>query len=94
MDLDLGGKISTLLAAREAVRSEMTRFAQVRPLDRAALERLRKEVHGWADQADALLLTLVQQRAPDTLVTAVEEIFDVLRDAERQIQAVTRRRRS
>ncbi len=93
MDLDVGGKISTLLAAREAMRSEMARLAQVRPLDRAGLERLRKEVHGWADQADALILSLVMQKAPDSLVAAVEEIFDMLRDAEGQIQAAMRRRR-
>ncbi len=73
------------------MRVEMDRLAEARPLDRAALRRLRGAAHDFADQADTLLLTLVTQDAPASLVTAVEEIFDAFRDAERQIEDVTRR---
>jgi hypothetical protein len=85
--------LGALLEAQVSVRVEMERLAEVRPLDRAALRRLRGAAHDLADQADTLLLTLVMQDAPGPLVTAVEEIFDAFRDAERQIEDVTRRRR-
>jgi len=85
--------LGALLAAQGSVRGEMERLAELRPLDRAALRRLREAAHDFADQADTLLLILVNQDAPDPLVTAVEEIFDAFRDTERQIEDVTRRRR-
>lgn len=93
METQVRDTLGTLLQAQDGVRSELRRLAGVQPLDRAALGRLREAVHGLADQADRLILTLVGQGAPDLLVTAGEEVFDAFRDAEGQIEAVIKRGR-
>jgi hypothetical protein len=86
----LDQSVGRLIEARGAVGREMERLAMRRPLDRAALQRLRETARGYADQADSLLLELAQGQAPGMLVSTVEEIFDALRDAEGQIAAVMR----
>ena len=93
METQVRDTLGTLLQAQDGVRSELRRLAGVQPLDRGALGRLREVVHGLADQADRLILTLVGQDAPDLLVTAVEEVFDAFRDAEGQIEGVIKRGR-
>jgi hypothetical protein len=93
MEPQVSDTLGALLAAQGSLRGEMTRLAEVQPMNRVALRRLREAAHDFADQADTLLLTLVTRGAPDPLVTAVEEIFDAFRDAERQIEDVTRGRR-
>jgi hypothetical protein len=82
--------LGSLIEARGAVLSEMERLAAERPLNRRALAQLRDSAHGYATKADALLVTMARGETPEVLLLAVEEIFDALRDAEGQIEAVIR----
>ncbi len=93
MEPQVRATLDRLLGAQGTLRSEMQRLGRAQPLDREALRQLRHAVHGFADQADRLLLALVGQGAPPALVGAAEEIFDAFRDAEGQIETVLRRGR-
>ena len=86
-------QIGTLRQAQDAVRSEIGRLARVQPLDQAALRQLGAAVHGFADQAEALIMRMVSGGGAVVLIALVEEIFDSFRDAERQIEIVLKKGR-
>jgi hypothetical protein len=85
-------KIGLLREAQNALRDEMRRLAGVTPLDREALQHLGRSAHVLAEQAEVLILNMVEHGALHKLVVLVEEIFDSLRDAEAQIGTVLKRR--
>ena len=86
-------QIGRLREAQGLVRSEMARLAQVQPLDQPALRQLGRSIHGLAEQAEVLILAMVQRGGAEALVNLVEEIFDSFRDAERLIEIALRRGR-
>ncbi len=86
-------QIGRLREAQDLVRRERARLAQRQPLDRPALHQLGRSIHGLADQAEVLILAMVQRGGAEALVAVVEEIFDSLRDAERLVEIALRRGR-
>lgn len=55
--------------------------------DDEAMQREREWVHTLANEADALLITMVRLAADSILIAEAERIFDSLRNLERRIEA-------
>jgi hypothetical protein len=86
-------QIGRLREAQGLVRQERVQLACRQPLDRLGLHQLGTSIHGLAEQAEVLILAMVQRGGAEALVGVVEDIFDSLRDAERLVDIALRRGR-
>ena len=49
---------------------------------------LRECAHGYAEEADLLLLSMVRDGAPTTIIEAAEKLFDDFRQAEEELEGL------
>jgi hypothetical protein len=80
--------VSALQAGQRAVRTDLMALLRAQSVKGNSIRGLRECAHGYAEKADLLLLSLVRDKAPATVIEATETLFDDLRQAEEEIEGL------
>ena len=79
--------VLALQASQRLVQTDLKEMLRAQLANDTSVRRLYGCAHGYAEEADLLLLAMVRHGAPMTLIEVTEELFDFFRQAEEEIQS-------